>query len=145
DVNRITRGKIELRTERVSLAAVVQSAVEASGPLIEAAKHQLTITMPHEALYVVGDPARLAQVVSNLLNNAAKYTPAEGHIWLTVEQQDGEAVIRVKDTGIGIPAEMLAQVFEMFMQVDRTSERSQGGLGIGLMLVKRLAEMHGGT
>jgi PAS domain S-box-containing protein len=145
DVNRITRGKIELRSQRVSLAAVVQSAVEASGPLIEAGKHQLTITMAQKALYVVGDSARLAQVVSNLLNNAAKYTPAEGHIWLTAEQQDGEAVIRVKDTGIGIPAEMLAPVFEMFMQVECTSERSQGGLGIGLMLVKRLVEMHGGT
>lgn len=145
DVSRITRGKIELRRERVALPEVVQNAVEASGPLIEAGKHLLTITMPHEAMYVMGDPTRLAQVVSNVLNNAAKYTPAEGHIWLTVEKQEGEAVIRVKDTGIGIPAEMLSQVFEMFMQVDRSTDRSQGGLGIGLTLVKRLVEMHVGT
>ena len=145
DVSRITRGKIELRRERVSLPTVVQNAIEASGPLIEAGKHQLTITMPHEAMSVLGDLTRLAQAVSNLLNNAAKYTPPEGHIWLTVEQQGDEAVIRVKDTGIGIPTEMLSQVFQMFMQLDRSSERSQGGLGIGLTLVKRLVEMHGGT
>ncbi len=145
DVSRITRGQIELRRERVSLSAVVQNAVEASGPFIEAGEHRLTITMPHEALDVAGDPTRLAQAISNLLNNAAKYTPPGGHIWLTVEQQDSEAAIRVKDTGIGIPTEMLSQVFEMFVQVDRSADRSQGGLGIGLTLVKRLVEMHDGT
>jgi PAS domain S-box-containing protein len=144
DVSRITRDRIELRRERVALPVVVQNAVEASGPLIEAARHQLTITLPPEALHIAGDVTRLSQVVANLLNNAAKYTSPGGHIWLTVEKQAGEAVVRVKDTGIGIPADMLAEVFEMFVQVDRSSDRTQGGLGIGLTLVKRLVELHGG-
>ncbi len=145
DVSRITRGKIELRKELAPLSAIVQSAVEASGPLIEAGEHRLSVVLPPEAMYVEGDPTRLAQVVSNLLNNAAKYTPPKGQIRLTVERQDGAVVIRVQDTGIGIPAAMLSQIFEMFTQVDRSSDRSQGGLGIGLTLVKRLVEMHGGT
>jgi CheY-like chemotaxis protein len=130
---------------RLSLPAVVQNALEACGPMIVAARHQLTITMPREALYVLGDPTRLSQVISNLSSNAVKYTPAGGHIWLTVEQHDPAAVIRVKDTGIGIPADKLSEVFDLFVQVDRFSERAQGGLGIGLTLVKRLVEMHGGT
>jgi PAS domain S-box-containing protein len=145
DVNRITRGKIELRRERVALPAVIENAVEASGPHIEAGKHQLTVSLPPHVLHVEGDLMRLAQVVSNLLNNAAKYTPPGGQIWVTLAHEGGAAVIRVKDSGIGIPHEMLTQVFEMFTQLARSSERTQGGLGIGLTLVKRLVEMHGGT
>jgi PAS domain S-box-containing protein len=145
DVGRISSGKIELRRERVSLADVVQHAVEASGPAIEAARHRLTITLPPEALYVTGDPTRLAQVVSNLLNNAAKYTPAGGHLALTVGRHEGEAVVRVRDSGVGIPADMLAAVFEPFVQVPGSADRSQGGLGVGLTLVKRLVELHGGA
>jgi signal transduction histidine kinase len=145
DPARIGRGTIELRNERVSLSAVVQIAVETSRPMIEAEKHQLTITKPHEQLYVTGDPIRLSQVVSNLLNNAAKYTPAGGRIWLTIEQNGGAAVIRVKDSGIGIPAEKLPRVFDLFMQVEPVTVRSRGGLGIGLTLVKQLVELHGGT
>jgi PAS domain S-box-containing protein len=145
DVSRITRGKLKLRKEQVDLAAVVRNAVEISRPLIEAAGHELTVALPAEPTYVGADAARLAQVFSNLLNNAAKYTERGGHIGLTAERQGGAAVVTVKDTGVGIPAEHLPHIFEMFAQVDRSLERSQGGLGIGLTLVKRLVEMHGGT
>ena len=145
DVSRISRGKIELRKERVELAKVVQQAVETSRPLIEAGGHDLTIDVPPDPIYVDADVTRLAQVFANLLNNAAKYTERGGRIWLTVERQGSDAVVSVRDTGVGIPAHMLPKVFEMFTQVDRTLERSQGGLGIGLSLVKRLVEMHGGT
>jgi PAS domain S-box-containing protein len=145
DMSRITRGKLELVKERLEVKAFVERAVETSRPLIEAAQHELTFTLPAESLRVEGDPVRLTQVVSNLLNNSAKYTPVGGHIWLTVERQGGQAVIRVRDNGIGIPTDMLVKVFDMFTQVDRSLERSQGGLGIGLTLVRRLVEMHGGT
>ena len=145
DVSRITRGKIELRKERVELATVVNSAVEASRPLIEKWGHELTVTIPPQPIHLEADPTRLAQVLLNLLNNAAKYTDQGGRIWLTAERQGDQVLIRVKDTGIGIPAEMLPRIFEMFTQVDRSLERSQGGLGIGLTLVQRLVEMHGGT
>jgi PAS domain S-box-containing protein len=145
DVSRITRGNIQLHTECLSLPIAVQSAVEASAPLIEAENHKLTVSMAPEPMHLVGDATRLAQAISNLLNNAAKYTPAGGRIWLTVERRDTQAVIRVKDNGIGIPPEMLSQIFEMFTQVNRSSDRAQGGLGIGLTLVKRLIEMHGGS
>jgi PAS domain S-box-containing protein len=145
DVSRITRGKIELRKERVELAEVVNSAVEASRPLIEKWGHELTVEVPPQVIHVAADPTRLAQVLSNLLNNAAKYTDQGGRIWLTASRQGDDALIRVKDTGAGIPPEMLQRIFEMFTQVDHTLERSEGGLGIGLTLVKRLVEMHGGT
>jgi PAS domain S-box-containing protein len=145
DVSRITRGKVELRKERIELAAVVESAVEASRPLIEKWGHELTIQIPPGPIQLEGDLTRLAQVLLNLLNNAAKYTDQGGHIWLTAERQTNHVVIRVKDSGIGIPAEMLPRIFEMFRQVDRSLERSEGGLGIGLNLVKRLVEMHGGN
>jgi len=145
DVSRITRGKIELHRERVELAAVVASAAETSRPLIEAAGHELTITLPPVPIHLDADLTRLAQVFSNLLNNAAKYMEEGGHIWLTAEQFRDEVVVKVRDTGLGIPAEMLPKIFEMFTQVDRSLERSQGGLGIGLTLVKRLVEMHGGS
>jgi PAS domain S-box-containing protein len=145
DVSRITRGKIELRKEQVELAAVVSSAVEASRPLIEKWGHQLIVMIPEEPVYLDADLTRLSQALSNLLNNAAKYTDKGGRIWLTAERQNDQVLVRVRDTGIGIPTEMLPRIFEMFKQVDRSLERSEGGLGIGLTLVQRLVEMHGGT
>jgi PAS domain S-box-containing protein len=145
DVSRITKGKIELRRERVDLATIVSAAVEASRPLTEKWGHELNVQLPPEPVYLEVDQTRLAQVLLNLLNNAAKYTEQGGRIWLTAEQEEGFVVIRVKDTGIGIAQEMLPHVFEMFTQVDRSLERSQGGLGIGLTLVQRMVEMHGGT
>jgi signal transduction histidine kinase len=144
EVSRITRGKIELRRERVELAVVLRSAVETSRPLMEAARHQLAITVPPEPLTVDADPVRLSQVIANLLNNAAKYTEEGGQIWLTARREGGEAAVSVRDTGLGIPADMLHRVFDMFAQVDRTLKRSQGGLGIGLTLARTLVEMHGG-
>jgi len=144
EVSRITRGKIELRMEPVELAAVIRSAVEASRPLIEAAGHQLAIAIPAEAVIIQGDPVRLSQVVSNLLNNAAKYMDDGGQIWLGAKQEGEAAVISVRDTGIGIAAEMLPHIFKMFTQVDRSVRQAQGGLGIGLTLVRTLVEMHGG-
>jgi two-component system CheB/CheR fusion protein len=144
EVSRITRGKVELRRERVELAAVVQNAVETSRPLIEAAGQQLAVTLPQQPLVLDADPVRLAQVVANLLNNAAKYTEAGGRIDLTAERNRGEVVIRVRDTGIGIPPDMLPRIFEIFTQVDRAQCRDQGGLGIGLSLVRGLVQMHGG-
>jgi PAS domain S-box-containing protein len=145
DVSRISRGKIELQLGRVRLAEVVQNAMETSSPLIEAGKHRLSVTASGESLVVEGDMVRLTQVVANLLNNAAKYTPEGGHISIAVDREGSEGVIRVCDTGLGIPAEMMTRVFEMFTQVNRHLGRSQGGLGIGLTLVKRLVEMHGGS
>jgi PAS domain S-box-containing protein len=145
DLSRISRGKIELRKERVELAKVVQHAVETSRPAIEQAGHELTVAMPPGPIFVDADTTRLAQVFANLLNNAAKYTERGGRVRLTVQRRGGEVVVSVKDSGIGIPAPMLSKVFEMFTQVDRNLERSQGGLGIGLSIVRRLVEMHDGT
>jgi len=144
DMSRISQGKIELRRERVRLAAVLNSAVETSSPLIEEMGHQLTVTLPGEAVVVDADLTRLAQAFLNLLNNSAKYTDRGGRIWLTVERQGSDVVVSVKDTGIGIAADQLPRLFEMFSQLSHSLERSQGGLGIGLTLVKRLVEMHGG-
>jgi two-component system CheB/CheR fusion protein len=145
DVSRITRGKVELRKERVDLARAVAAAVETSGPLIESRGHQLSVELPPEPVWLEADPTRLAQVLANLLNNAAKYTEKGGHIWLTAAREPGAVVVRVRDDGIGIPAGMLPRIFEMFLQVDGRSQSSQGGLGIGLTLVKSLVEMHGGA
>ena len=145
DVSRITRGKIQLRQELLAIGSVISSAVETSRPIIEAHSHNLALSVPEEPLLVQGDPARLSQVFANLLNNAAKYTPDHGQISIAVEPGQGEVSIRITDTGAGIPAEMLADVFELFTQVDRSLDRSQGGLGIGLTLVRRLVEMHGGV
>jgi PAS domain S-box-containing protein len=144
DVSRITRGKLELRKERVPLAAILSSAVETSRPLIEQMGHALTVTLPKQPLIVDADMTRLAQVFLNLLNNAAKYADQGGHIQLNVERQGSDVVVTVKDTGIGIAVDQLPRIFEMFTQVDQSLEKSQGGLGIGLTLVKRLVEMHGG-
>jgi signal transduction histidine kinase len=144
EVSRITRGKIELRKERVELAAVLRNAVETSRPLVEAARHQLAISIAPEQLTLEVDPVRLAQVIANLLNNAAKYTAEGGQIWLTALRDGDEAVVSVRDNGLGIPPDMLPRVFDMFAQVDHTLKRSQGGLGIGLTLARTLVEMHGG-
>ena len=145
DVSRISRNKLDIRKERVELAAVVESAVESSRPLIQQCGHELTVSLPPEPVHLDADPIRLAQVFLNLLNNAAKYTKRGGHIWLTAEREGSDAVVSVRDNGIGIPGDMLSRIFEMFTQVDRSLERSQGGLGIGLTLVRRLVEMHDGS
>ncbi len=145
DVSRVTSGKLALRKERVELRAIIDSAIETSRPAIEQAGHELTVVLPAEPIVVDGDATRLAQVVSNLLNNSAKYTHRGGHIRLTVRLEEGMAVVVVADDGIGIPPNMVGKVFEMFTQVDRTLEKTTGGLGIGLSLVKGLVEMHGGT
>jgi signal transduction histidine kinase len=164
DVARITGNKLELRRERVVLADILRSATETSRPLIEAAGHELVVTLPPDSIHLDADPLRLAQVIANLLHNAAKYTDRGGRLWLTVfleQQRDpvtrpGETQaatatscpqvrIQVRDTGIGIPAALLPHVFEMFTRVNRSLDGHQGGLGIGLSLARRLVEMHGGT
>jgi signal transduction histidine kinase len=145
EISRITRGKIELHKEHVDLATVVHNAVETSRPLLDAARHHLTITLPSEPLLLEADSVRLAQVFTNLLNNAAKYTEEAGQIVLTARREGDEAVVSVRDNGLGIPAAMLPRVFEMFAQVDRTLKRAQGGLGIGLTLARTLVQMHGGS
>jgi CheY-like chemotaxis protein len=143
EVARITSGKIELRRERIELAEVVRAALETSRPAIDRAQHVLEVSVPAQGLLLDGDGVRLAQVVANLLNNAAKYTEERGNIWLSARREGGTAVLSVRDTGWHPPA-MLPRVFDLLTQVDRTLGRSQGGLGIGLALVKRLVEMHGG-
>ncbi len=145
DVSRITRNKLDLRKERVSLTAIIHSAVETSRPLMEQIGHTFSFTLPPAPVYLDADLTRLAQVFSNLLNNAAKYTESGGRIALTAELKGAEVVVQVQDNGLGIPADALHRIFEMFSQVDRNMERAQGGLGIGLTLVRRLVEMHGGT
>jgi PAS domain S-box-containing protein len=145
DVSRITRGTVELRKGRVELAQVLESAVETARPVVEELGHTLNIRLPQRPVVLEADGTRLAQVVSNLLNNAAKYMPRGGSIDLSAERHGTTAVISVKDCGIGIPPEMLDRIFDMFIQVDDSLERTHGGLGIGLTLVKRLVEMHGGT
>jgi signal transduction histidine kinase/CheY-like chemotaxis protein len=144
DISRITRNKLELRKQRVELTDVINGAVETSRPHIEQCGHKLTVTLPPEPIYLNGDVVRLAQVFLNLLNNAAKYTERGGQITLTAERQGSEAVVSVKDTGVGIAADNLPRLFQIFFQADRSLEKSQGGLGIGLSLVRRLVELHGG-
>jgi PAS domain S-box-containing protein len=144
DVSRITRGKIELRRSLVDLATVVRTALETSKPLIELADHQLTMSLPREPLVLDVDPIRLAQVLANLLNNSAKYTNEGGKIWLTARREGHEVVISIRDSGIGIPDQLLHKVFGLFSQADQSVGRTRGGLGIGLTLAKRLTEMHGG-
>lgn len=145
DVSRVSQGKIELKRTEVAVKDVVALAVEASRPLIEASAHSLRIDGVGEDLWVYGDRARLSQILSNLLNNAAKYTPAGGEIEIVVGRQDAQVTIAVSDNGIGIPENMQSKVFQLFAQIDDHLERSQGGLGIGLALVKQLVEMHGGS
>jgi PAS domain S-box-containing protein len=145
DVNRITHDRLELRKTEVELATVIQQAIEAARPLIDSDAHNLRVTLPAQPVYLYADPARLAQVFGNLLNNSSRYTRPGGTISIAAEQRNGEVVVIVKDTGAGIPQDKLATVFDMYTQVDRSPERLQGGLGIGLTLVKRLVEMHGGS
>jgi PAS domain S-box-containing protein len=145
DMSRITSGKIQLRTQRIELGIAMGHAVESADSFIKAAAHELTVTLPPEPVHVNADPTRLGQVFSNLLTNAAKYTEPGGRIWLTGEKRGGEVVVSVRDTGIGIPSEQLPHIFDMFSQVTPALERSQGGLGIGLALVKGLVDLHGGT
>ncbi len=144
DVSRITQGVVNLKTETVAVGDVVRAAVESAGTLIDSLRHRLYVAIPPAPIYVCGDAVRLTQIVDNLLNNAAKYTPPGGEIHLTVERREGGAAVRVRDNGVGIPAELLPHVFDLFVQGARGPDRLQGGLGIGLTMVKRLAEMHGG-
>jgi PAS domain S-box-containing protein len=145
DMSRITRGKIELRRERIELGPIVDQAVEAVRAMYKSMSHQLTVVLPPEPMCLDADPARLTQVIGNLLNNACKFTDPGGHVWLTVARESQQIAVRVRDNGIGISAEHLPRLFEMFAQVDTSLERSRDGLGIGLTLVKTLVEMHGGT
>jgi PAS domain S-box-containing protein len=145
DMSRISRQTVELRKERCELAMVLEAALETSRPVIEAARHQLFVNVRPEPIYLHADAMRLAQAFSNLLNNAAKYTEKGGSIWLTARQDANQAIISVRDSGIGIAAEMLPQLFEIFWQATDAVRRSQGGLGIGLSLVKGLVELHGGS
>ena len=145
DLNRITHDRLELRRSEVKLSSVIQQAVEVARPLVDAAGHELTVDLPAEPIYLNADRARLAQMFGNLLNNSSKYTRPNGTISLTAKRIDNDIAVTVKDNGAGIPHDKLDSIFDMFMQVDRTADRAQGGLGIGLTLVKRLAEMHGGS
>ena len=145
DLSRISRGKIDLRNERIDLATALQQAIEASRPFIAQADHELLIKFPPDPIHVDADLTRLAQVFANLLNNAAKFTDRGGQIRLSIQHLGAEAVVSIQDNGSGIPAHMLPHVFEMFTQVDSNLERSKGGLGIGLSIVKRLVDMHGGS
>ncbi len=145
EVSRISTGKIELRKQRLSLAAVIQQAVETSQPLLEAGRHNTTISLGEQPLVVEGDQVRLAQLFTNLLNNAAKYTPSGGQISITARKESGEAIVSIRDTGIGISPEMLPKVFGIFTQGDRSTGRTQGGIGIGLSLARKLVELHGGS
>jgi signal transduction histidine kinase len=144
DISRIEQGKITVRKELIDLAAVVDQALESCQPLIQSRQHELIVSVPDAPISLMGDSERLAQLISNLLTNAAKYTPAGGTIWLTVTREDGEALIRVKDTGEGMAESLLSRVFDVFTQSERTLDRAQGGLGLGLAIVKNLVELHQG-
>jgi PAS domain S-box-containing protein len=144
DVSRVVRGKVELRRQPLELATAVARAVETVQPLVELKRHRLDLLLPEESMLVDGDPVRLAQVIGNLLTNSAKYTEPGGHIVLAATREGGEAILRIRDDGIGIAPDMLRQVFDLFVQADQDASRSQGGLGIGLTLAKNLVELHGG-
>ena len=145
EVSRITTGRIQLHQERIALGAVVENAVATVRSLVDQRKHELTVSLPAPAIWLHADASRLEQVMVNLLTNATKYTDPGGQLWLTVEQVGEEAVVRVRDTGVGIAPEILPRIFDLFVQSERSLDRSQGGLGIGLALVQRLVELHGGT
>jgi signal transduction histidine kinase/ActR/RegA family two-component response regulator len=145
EISRITRGRIELRKEAVALSDIVQSAVDSIRPAADAAGHTLSVSLPHESLLLEGDPARLVQVLTNVLHNAVKYTAPRGRIWVSAELEEDRVAIRVRDTGCGIPTEMVPRVFDLFTQVPQETAPSQGGLGVGLTLVQRLVELHGGS
>jgi two-component system CheB/CheR fusion protein len=145
DVSRISRGRIDLHRRQIELASVVNQAVEAARPYFESRQQELTVKLPQQPIYLDADPTRVAQIAGNLLSNASKFTEKRGRVALTVETDDSQAVMRVEDSGIGIATEQLPRIFDMFVQVDTSLERTQSGLGIGLTLVKQLVEMHGGT
>jgi PAS domain S-box-containing protein len=145
DVSRITRGKIGLRKQHIDLCALLNAAIESIQPVVDAYGHRMTVTSPEAPIFVNGDPARLTQVFGNILNNAAKYTGRNGVIWVSITAKDEKAIVSIRDNGSGIPSHMLHDIFEIFRQVDGTINRSNGGLGIGLTLVKQLVELHDGT
>ncbi|HZP12183.1 MAG TPA: ATP-binding protein [Nevskiaceae bacterium] len=145
DISRVTRGKIQLAKQRVTLATLINRAVEQSQPLIDESQHRLAVSVPEQPVYLDCDPTRIVQVLSNLLNNAAKYTPARGHIWLAAEVAGEDVAIRVRDDGIGIAPDMLSRIFDLFMQVDTSLDRARGGLGVGLTLVRSIVELHDGS
>jgi PAS domain S-box-containing protein len=145
DIAGTATGRIQLCREQVAVSSIVERAVETVRPLIDQRKQELTVSLPPDPIWLHADISRLAQVVTNLLNNAAKYTDQGGHIWLSVHQEGDQAILRVRDTGLGIAPALLPHVFDLFTQAERSFDRAQGGLGIGLALVKRLVEMHGGT
>jgi signal transduction histidine kinase len=144
DVSRITRDKLEMRPQPLTLQEIVDHAMEASRPVIDAAGHHLSVELPAQPVRLEGDLTRLAQVVSNLLNNAAKYTPPGGRIAVGARVEGGDVLLQVRDNGAGMPAELLPHVFDLFAQGDRTMRHAQGGLGIGLWLVRKLVELHHG-
>ncbi len=145
DVSRISTGKVDLRREQVPLRRIVENAVEVSRPLFEARRHEVTVSLPTEEVWLEADAARLELVLSNLLNNAAKFTEDGGKVWLSAERSDDHLLLRVKDTGVGMDPELIQRVFDIFAQGSRSLDRPQGGLGIGLTLARRLVEMHEGT
>jgi signal transduction histidine kinase len=145
DISRITRGKIELRKQRFDLAKAIQSAVETNRSLIDTRQHALEVVAPEDRFFMEGDYARIVQIVANLVHNAAKYTTSAGRISVQVVAENGSVSISVRDTGIGLPAERLGDIFEPFVQLERGANGSQGGLGVGLTLVKTLVELHGGS
>jgi CheY-like chemotaxis protein/two-component sensor histidine kinase len=145
DVSRITRGKIELRRQEVELDTIISAAIESVRPLIDASGHELAVQIDGNSPTLDADVARLTQAFGNLLNNAIKYTPSGGRICIASRSENGQAVVSIEDNGIGIPPHMLTRIFEMFQQVDQSLSRSRDGLGLGLTLVKRLVELHGGT
>ena len=145
DISHIEQGKIQLRKQPMDLRQTVAQAVDTVRPSVEGRGHQLEVTVPPESLALDADPARLEQVLTNLLNNSVKYMEPGGRIWVTAEALGSDVVMRVRDSGIGIDAEMLPHVFDPYWQLDRTLDHSQGGLGIGLALVRKLADMHGGS
>jgi PAS domain S-box-containing protein len=145
DVARLSAGKVELCKESIDLAAVLRQAVETIRPMAESRKHELLVTTPSTPVHLQADPARLQQVFVNLLSNACKYTDEGGHVWVNATVEGDEAVVRVRDDGMGMSADLLPRVFELFTQDDAARQRAQGGLGIGLSLVKSLVSLHGGT
>ena len=145
EVSRITTGRIQLHQEPIAVGVLVENAVATVRSLIDQRKHELTVSLPAKAIWLHADASRLEQVLVNLLTNAAKYTDPGGQVWLIVQLEGEEAVLRVRDTGVGIAPEILPRIFDLFTQAERSLDRSQGGLGIGLALVQRLVEMHGGT
>jgi CheY-like chemotaxis protein/anti-sigma regulatory factor (Ser/Thr protein kinase) len=144
EISRISRGQIELRKQSIDLCSVIATAIETSQPLIDAGRHQLLVELPPEPVVLEADPVRLSQVLANLLNNAAKYTPAGGQIWVKAVCRDDSVEVSVRDTGVGIPLPLQERVFEMFARADHSVVRAQGGLGIGLALVKAFVDLHEG-